>query len=65
MTVAVVAGQDVEAHKTFTTEMVGGDGYARFADQFGRARRPRAMTIAEIGAMGLVSANVGNVLAAN
>lgn len=45
--------------------MVGGDGYARFADEFDGRRRPRAMTIAEIGAMGIVSANVGNVLEEN
>lgn len=63
--IAVRTGQDVEAHNAFATEMVGGDGYARFAEQFGRRRRPRAMTIAEIGAMGIVSANVGNVLAEN
>ncbi len=63
--IGVVSGADAEAHKSFATEMTGGDGYARFAEQFGRKRRPRPMTIAEIGAMGIVSANVGNVLAAN
>jgi len=63
--IAVKSGQDVEAHKAFATEMVGGDGYARFEQEFGQRRRPRAMTIAEIGAMGIVSANVGNVLETN
>jgi len=63
--VAVLRSEDAEAHKTFATEMVGGDGYARFAQEFGKRRRPRPMTIAEIGAMGIVSANVGNVLAVN
>ena len=63
--IAVARGADIEAHKGFATEMTGGDGYARFADEFGGHRRPRAMTIAEIGAIGIVSANAGNVLAAN
>ena len=63
--IGAVRSQDVDAHKSFTTDMVGGDGYARFADKFGGRRRPRAMTIAEIGAMGIVSANAGNVLAEN
>lgn len=63
--IAVASGQDVEAHKSFATEMIGGDGYARFAEKFGGRRRPRPMTIAEIGAMGIVSANAGNVLAVN
>ena len=63
--IGAVRSSDVEAHKSFTTDMVGGDGYARFADEFGGRRRPRAMTIAEIGAMGIVSANVGNVLEEN
>lgn len=63
--IAVVRGNNADAHKTFASEMVGGDGYARFAQEFGGRRRPRAMTIAEIGAMGIVSANVGNVLAVN
>lgn len=63
--IAVVRGEDAQAHSSFATEMVGGDGYARFAQEFGARKRPRAMTIAEIGAMGIVSANVGNVLAAN
>ena len=63
--IGVVRGADADAHKSFATEMTGGDGYARFAQEFGGRRRPRPMTIAEIGAMGIVSANVGNVLAAN
>ncbi|MGB7316884.1 MAG: hypothetical protein WBC85_02865 [Planktotalea sp.] len=63
--IGVVRGADSAAHKSFATEMTGGDGYARFAEKFGGKRRPRPMTIAEIGAMGIVSANVGNALAAN
>lgn len=63
--IAVARAKDTDAHKIFSTEMVGGDGYARFADKFGRRRRPRPMTIAEIGAMGLVSANADNALAVN
>ena len=63
--IAVQRGENAEAHKAFATEMVGGDGYARFAQEFGGRRRPRAMTIAEIGAMGIVSANIGNVIATN
>ena len=63
--VGVMRGADVDAHKNFATEMTGGDGYARFAQEFGGKRRPRPMTIAEIGAMGIMSANVGNVLATN
>ena len=61
--IGVARGADTEAHKGFDTEMTGGDGYARFADEFGGRHSPRAMTIAEIGAMGIVSANVGNALA--
>ena len=62
--IGVARGADTEAHKRFATEMNGGDGYARFADEFAGRHSPRAMTIAEIGAMGIVSANAGNVLAA-
>ena len=62
--IGVARGADTEAHKIFATEMTGGDGYARFADEFAGRHSPRAMTIAEIGAMGIVSANAGNVLAA-
>ena len=62
--IGVAHGADTEAHKIFATEMTGGDGYARFADEFGGRHSPRAMTIAEIGAMGIVRANAGNVLAA-
>ncbi|MGH1577226.1 hypothetical protein [Planktotalea sp.] len=63
--IAVSRSEDADAHKAFATDMTGGEGYARFAQQFGRRKRPRPMTIAEIGAMGIVSANVGNVLATN
>ncbi len=63
--IAVARAEDTEAHKSFATEMTGGDGYARFADEFGGRRRPRTMTIAEIGAMGIVSANDGKALAVN
>ena len=62
--IAVARGADMRRTKDLPLEMTGGDGYARFADEFGGRRRPRAMTIAEIGAMGIVSANAGNVLAA-
>ena len=62
--IGVARGADTEAHKRFATEKTGGDGYARFADEFGGRHSPLAMTIAEIGAMGIVSANTGNVLAA-
>lgn len=61
--IAVAQPADADALKGYTTDMVGGDGYARFAEQYGGKRRPRPMTIAEIGAMGITSANVGNVLA--
>lgn len=63
--IAAAPPQDAQAHRTFVSEMVGGDGYARFSEKFGRRRRPRTMTIAEIGAMGIVSANTGNTIAAN
>lgn len=64
-TIGVLRGADAQTHDAFVAEMTGGDGYARFAREFGGRRRPRAMTIAEIGAMGIVSADIGNVLAAN
>lgn len=63
--IAVTTAEDPEAHGLYASEMVGGDGYARFASAYGRKRRPRPMTIAEIGAMGIISANVGNAIAAN
>lgn len=62
---AVQSPENEAALQGYTTEMVGGDGYARFAQKFGRRRRARPMTIAEIGAMGIVSANTGNVIVAN
>lgn len=63
--VAVAPADDPDGHRAYAMEMLGGDGYARYASEFGSKRRPRPMTIAEIGAMGIVSANVGNVIAAN
>lgn len=63
--IGVMRGADAKAHQQFAMEMTGGDGYARFAEEYGGKRRPRPMTIAEIGAMGIVSANAGNVLAEN
>lgn len=63
--IGVVRTKDGDAHRAFASEMTGGDGYARFAQEFGGRRRPRAMTFAEIGAMGIVSADLGNVLATN
>ncbi|MEP5154696.1 hypothetical protein [Planktotalea sp.] len=64
-TIGALRGADAEAHAGFVTEMTGGDAYARFAGKFGGRRRPRPMTIAEIGAMGIVSANTGEVIIAN
>jgi hypothetical protein len=64
--VGAARGADADAHKGFVTEMTGGDGYAHFAEEFGGRRRPRAMTIAEIGAMGITSRGApGTVLEVN
>lgn len=62
---AVVAsartGSD-EAYQAYVRDMTGGDGYARFSEKFGGKRRPRRMTIAEIGAMGVVSGASAEVM---
>lgn len=60
---AVKGAPDLDAHRSYVTEMTGGDGYARFANEFGGRRRPRPMTIAEIGAMGVISGPEASVLA--
>ena len=57
------AGNDM--HLIYVEEMTGGAGYARYAYQFGGRRRPRPMTIAEIGAMAVISRPEDSVLAAN
>lgn len=64
--VGAARGANADAHKGFVAEMTGGDGYARYAQEFGGRRRPRAMTIAEIGAMGITSRGApGTVLEVN
>lgn len=54
-----------EAHVAYVTQMTGGDGYARYAAQFGGRRRPTPMTIAEIGAMGVITRSQESIPAAN
>lgn len=54
-----------EDYAAYVMEMTSGDGYARYVQEFGGRRRPRPMTIAEIGAMGLISRPEESVLAAN
>lgn len=44
-----------DVHADYIRYMLGGDGYARFAARFG-SDTPRPMTIAELGAMGLINA---------
>ena len=61
--IKAVKGDNPDAHKIFVRQMTGGDAYARFADQYGNKRRGQVMTIAEIGAMGLISGTAREVMA--
>lgn len=56
---------DAENYAGFVNEMTGGDGFARYSAKFGGAKRPRHMTIAEIGAMGLISGSAQEVMTQN